>query len=173
MFEPGPGLSESDVIYARLCELDVGDVLGYGELDEMLGREFRRSRSPFYVASRRYGRARHRALVPVPNVGYRVVDAPEHELIARKHHKKSRRSLNRSRFAVETADRSRLSAEDVRRFDELEQTIARQQDMIRRLDLRQGRVEKTLEVTAERQSVSEARLAELEAAMRRHGLVGQ
>lgn len=169
LFTPVGEKPKWELVYQELLTLNIGDTLGYERLQEILGIEGpaarERSRGPFYKAVSVWGAERKRAMRPVPNVGYLVVDAPEHEAIAKSQHRRSRRALQRSRTALSNADRSRLSLEERRRFDRMELTITRQQDMLLRLDARLSRVEKALGPEFQVQ-VSDA----VEEALRRRGL---
>lgn len=84
---------------------------------------------------------RSRTLRRVRRVGYRMIEALEHEDAAREQHKRARRSLARARRKVESADRALLSSADRRRFDAMEDHLRRQADMLKRLEERQDRVE--------------------------------
>lgn len=168
-FTPKADVAEWRLIYDVLSGRDVGDVVTHQEMSDALGRSFAANRSPFYKAARVWGEKNLRALVPVPGQGYRVVEAIEHEDIARRHHKRSRRALGRSRFAIRTVDRSRLDPENLRRFDNMEINISRQQDMLRRLEARQTKTETRIaEQTADHEQ-TKARLARLEEALRSRG----
>lgn len=160
-------------VYDLLLPLDVDDVLTYATLNEALDVEdFRTNRSPLYKAAQMWGAAKQRALEPVPNVGYRVVQAREHEGLARRQHKKSRRALSRGRTLLRNADRSQLNPDEVARFDSMEHTLARHEDMIRRLDSRQSRTERLLNETRQAGADTEAKVRELEERLRRHGFSG-
>lgn len=170
-FEPIGDTPRWRIVLDLLEPLDVDDVLTYEQLNEALDVvDFRANRSPLYKAARVWGAARMRALEPVANIGYRVVEAREHEALARRQHLKSRRALSRGRTLLRNADRSRLPPEDVARFDSMEHTLARHEDMIRRLDARQEKTDRILHETRQTGAATEARVAELEEKLRRHGL---
>jgi hypothetical protein len=171
LFQPVGEKPQWQMIYDGLTGLDIGDVITYERLADLLGvDDFRLHRGAWTKAANRWGSEHKRAFAPVRNVGYRVVNATEHELLARGHHRKSKRSLTRGRRMLETADRSLLSEEDRHRFDQLEQTISRHSDLIRRLDARQGRTEMALSQAAQQQTITEARISALEDVLRRHGI---
>lgn len=170
-FEPIGDRPRWEIVYDELVTLNVGDVLTYERLHELLGVETRSAvRAPFYKAVNEWGAQRHRAMRPMPNVGYRVVDAPEHEAIARSYHRRSHRALRRGRQVVTNADRSRLDGEQRLRFDALETTLSRHADMIRRLDLRQARAEHAIAESRAKHSATEDRIRALEETLRRHGI---
>lgn len=169
-----------EYVYDLLQPLDVGDLVTHDEIAKALDltrQEFATQRSGFYKAANVWGAERKRALRSVPGEGYRVVDAPEHEQLSKAHHRKSRRSLSRGRKVLANTDRTRLDAEQKARFDALESNIARQEDMIRRLDTRTTKVEKAVADVGRKHSATEEEVASvrqqvaaLEDALRRHGI---
>jgi hypothetical protein len=161
------------IVLDLLEPLDVGDTLTYEEIAEALDTTvdaFKRNRYPLTKAANEWGASRLRALCPVPNVGYRVVDAKEHETLARSQHRKSRRALGRGRTLLRNADRSRLDPADAARFDSMEQTLSRHEDMIRRIDGRQNRTEEMLRETRRASADTEAKVKALEETLHRHGI---
>lgn len=162
-----------EYIYDALAGLDVGDVITYETLADVLDitrDEFLKNRPGWYKGMNRWCEDNRRALRPVNNVGYQVVDAPEHEHLAKGQHRRGRRALNRGRKIIENADRSRLSDEEKRRFDGFEQNLGRQLDMIRRLDARQTKSEQALASVKREQSATQEEVASLRDALRRHGI---
>jgi alkylated DNA nucleotide flippase Atl1 len=155
-----------ELIYDSLAGLDVGDVVTYEQLAAAIGvDDFEPYRSSWYKAANRFGEDNQRAFRAVNGVGYRVVDAIEHADIAKAHHRKSKRQLRKGRAVLRNADRSRLSTEDSKRFDDMQATIGRHEDLIRRLDVRQERTEKAVAAAAKKHDVTDARIAKLEAAL--------
>lgn len=160
-------------VYDALTGLDVGDTITYDQLAKALDvtrDEFLQRRPGWYKGMNRWCEDNHRALRPVPTVGYQVVDAPDHEHLAKNQHKRSKRALGRGRKLLENADRSRLDDDQKRRFDALEQNVSRQLDMIRRLDTRTTKVEQAVADAKRQNTVTEERIASLEEALRRHGI---
>jgi hypothetical protein len=170
-FQPKHLVPQWQLVLDLLEPLDVNDVLTYAQLNKALGVEdFRKNRAPLYRAAQEWGASHHRALEPVPTVGYRVVDAFEHETLARRQHKKSRRALGRGRTLLHNADRTRLAPGEVARFDAMEQTLSRHEDMIRRLDNRQARTEELLHETRREGADTASKVGALEETLRRHGI---
>lgn len=170
-FQPKADRPQWEIVYDLLVTRDIGDIVTYDELTEALGYDIRDNRKALYKAARVWGEDCKRALAPVVNTGYRVVEPAEHERLARQHHLKSRRALRRGRSVIRNADRSLLSAEEVERFDRLEQSIARHSDLIRRLDARTERLEKTVRQTQTTTKKTDGRLAAIEEALRRSGFM--
>ncbi|WP_435109766.1 helix-turn-helix domain-containing protein [Nocardiopsis synnemataformans] len=136
MFEPKGERPEWQMIYDHVVLLAPGDVFTHGELDQLLGRDFRSSRSPIYDAMRRLEQSNQRTLATVVGVGYRVASASEHEGLARSHQKRSRRQLGKAVSKASSADRSALAPQERQRIDALEMSLRQQADMIQRLDTR-------------------------------------
>jgi alkylated DNA nucleotide flippase Atl1 len=145
MFETVGEKPRWELIYDSLAGLDVGDVVTYEQLAEAIGQDsFEPFRSSWYK-----------------------VDAIEHADIAKAHHRRSKRQLRKGSAALRNADRSRLSDEEKTRFDQMQQTINRHSDLIRRLDARQARTEKAVELATKKHDVTDARIAALEEALNR------
>lgn len=163
--------------FLRRRQPQIGDVITFEDFTDEADVDVRRSRTAFYRAANQWCEENHRAFIPVKGVGYRVAQPTEHELEARKHHRKSRRSMGRGLRVVRNTDYGELSPADQARFRRIENEMSRQADVIRRLDLRQDRMQEALEkgrhetrVIGERQEEVTERVAQLEEALRRHGI---
>lgn len=171
-FEPKGDVAQWRVVYDMLVKLEIGDLLRYEDLLEALDMKAReRVRGPVRKAAAVWGEEFHRALVPVYGIGYRVAEPTEHELIARKHHRKSRRALGRSRAAIRDVDRSLLTPAERARFDRMEVELSRHSDMIKRIDLKQEKIQKTIEADRAARQATDDKVARLEEALRRRGIV--
>lgn len=172
-FEPVADRARWEIVYDHLAGLDIGDIVTYDELFDALDvRRREQVRTPVRKAAEKWGRERHRALVPVPTVGYKVASIGEHELLVRGQHRRSKRALSRGRTYAEIADRSLMTPQDRERFDGMERTIARQEDMIRRLDIKQQRTDRAIAESRQQQVATAERLQAVEDALRRHGIDG-
>lgn len=169
-FKPKGDRAEWEPVYDELRAADVGEVVTYERLTDVLGRDFLADRGPIYRATTALEESNKRTVVNVPKVGYRIATAEEHEPLARGHHKRSRRQLRSAIRKIASADRTQLDPAARQRFDALELNMGRQADMLRRLSERVDRVEK---VTA-RYEVSTGemsdRLEKLEEMLRKHGI---
>lgn len=170
MFETKADRAEWRIVYDAAAALEVGDMLTYQALDELLDRSFVNDRTPLYRAMTELERENLRTLDNVPRVGYRVVEASEHERLARRHHRKSRRQLSKSFGKLHSADRSRLTEEERRRVDRLEATVSRHADMIRRIDSRVEQHDAAIKAGRRTTKELEARLDELAERMHRAGI---
>jgi len=158
------------IVYDAVAALNIGDTVTYEQLSEMLGRPFADDRGPIYRAMTELERENRRTLDVVPRVGYRVVDAPEHEKLARRHHKRSRRQLKKAHSKLASADRARLTPEERAKFDALELTVSRHEDMIRRLDSRVEKHETAIKDNRRTTKELEARVDELAERLARAGI---
>jgi LAS superfamily LD-carboxypeptidase LdcB len=162
-FQPKGEVAEWTMVYDILVTMDIGQVLRYSELDQILDRDFIANREPIYRAMRQLEEHDHRTLANVVNEGYRLVEAAEHEGLARHHHKKSRRQMRKSLNKIKSADRNRLDVEQQKKFDEMELTLSRHEQAIKRIDARGAAHAKAIEDNNQR-------LTKLEETLRRHGI---
>ena len=173
-FEPKGEVAEWQLVYDHIVTLDVGDVVTYEQLDDILGRDFRQARGPFHKANRELLTEQRRGMLNVKNTGYRVVPAEEHEHAARDQHRYAKRRLRKSKHWLANTNRDELAPEVAERFDRIEQSLDRQIDFTKRLDKRVQRVEKALEDSRSEQHETAAetasRLDKLASALKRHGI---
>lgn len=183
MFAPKGTTAQWEVIYARLAEMSIGDEVKDAELFALLPDAPEASvRSAFHRAVRQVEDDMRRTFARIRNVGYTMVEASEHERLARRQHKFAKRRLKAATRKLHSADRALLSPEQRRRFDALEDHLARQAEMIRRLDERQARTEqeiKTLrrttkaDLAAVSEHATEAAKAAVTELLARHGITGE
>jgi hypothetical protein len=173
-FIPADGVARWQIVYDLLVQAATGTIVTYEDLGKALRLDPDGERHAIQMAVRRAAREHevkdNRALDAVPNVGYRIVTAPEHLTLARRHQRKAGRSLERGRSKVEHVDLSGLDADTRHAFTVVAQAFALQADFNRRLDIRQKRLEQQVasatsaqEHTAEEIAELRARLEKLEA----------
>ncbi len=153
-------------IYEFLRPMKKGTIIKYSQLSNVIGKDIRHLRTPIYRAMQELETNDNRSLLNIPNIGYRITVAQEHEGLTRHHHKKSKRQMKKALQKVTSADRSQLTREERVRFDAIELTIKQHAEMIKRLDTR---VQKVEEKQIEQDDTS-AKLDKLMAAMKRHGI---
>lgn len=137
MFQVKGDRPQWQVIYERLQHMQIGEVIKYVELAALLPSAPEASaRSAFARAVRAMEDEHHRTFANVRLVGYKMVDANEHEGLARRHHKRAKRQLKTAKRKVVSADRSRLSREERARLDAMELNLSRQMEMTARLEAR-------------------------------------
>jgi len=170
-FQPLGDQARWRVIYDLLVETATGDTLRYDAMGKALHLDPYKDRHAIQMAVRRAAREHERqdrrALEPVPNIGYRVVEPPEHLTLARKHSVKSGRSLERARSKVTNIDLTGLDPEVRQAVEWTAQALMMVADYSRRLDIRQRNLEQAVNAGQERQDRSESEIAELRARLDR------
>lgn len=178
LFEPKNGVAQWRTIYEHLLTMNIDDVV----TDEMLASLLPDAapgsiRSAFDRAMREMETERSRTFDRVRKVGYRMVEAREHELIAQRHHKRSRRQLKKSRQKLVSADRSRLTADEKTRFTALEVHVSQMQEMTHRLSATQQDMQKVqvktsgdVALLAEENAEIRAKVERLAAQLERAGI---
>lgn len=162
------------VVYDKLVTLDVGDVIKDAELSALLPDASEGSvRSAFHRALRELETTHPRTLDRVRLIGYRVVEAREHERLARGQHKRARRRIGAALRKAHSADRTKLTREERRRLDAVEDQLGRQQEMIRRLDTRTKAIEERTAVNEKDTARQTDRIDALVDLLRRHGITDE
>jgi chaperonin cofactor prefoldin len=156
-------------VYELLKTKQVGDLVEYDELSDVLGRDVRKGRGPYFRATEEFLAVNHRALENVRRVGYRVVEASDHEMLARRKHKGVRRGMRKVTNYIRYTNRDELTPEVARRFDAIELNCARMQGSIDRLEARQERTEQAVQASQQQSTATDERVAKLEAALRDKG----
>ena len=173
-FTPKGDVAEWRMLYDRIRSLDIGGILTYEDMDEILGRDFKEDRGPIYRCAKELEDNDHRTLAAVRNVGYRIVEPREHAQLATHHHRKSRRQLGKAVGKAASADRSKLTADERQRIDGLEMSLRRHADMIRRLDERTAKQADELKALRREKDGDVASLSErvdrLASLLERHGI---
>lgn len=170
-FKPEGERARWQTIYDVLCEAKVGDVVTYERLAEALGLDAVGDRHRIQVAMRRaaleHEQADKRAVDAVANVGYRVVEAPEHLVLAKRHQRRANRQLARGHSKAVNVDLSNLDPDVRHAFEVVAQAFSMQMEFNRRFDVRQKRVEQSIRDAEQRAERTEAEIAELKARLER------
>lgn len=165
LFQPVGDRARWRNLYDVLHPLRPGDVATYKALAEAVGlnpdEDRRLIQMTIRRAAREFAAVDQHALEVIPNIGYRVVAAPEHLRLARGQQKRANRALARGRSHVEHVDLNDLEPETRRAFLIVAQAFALQQDMLRRLDVRQKRLEDVVESVNGRTERTENELQEM------------
>jgi hypothetical protein len=163
-------------IYALLQVAKTNDVITFEEMGEALGLDPEQDRPSIrvalYRAAREHETVDKRAVMAVPNKGYRVVEPQEHLGLARRHQRRSSRSLVRGHSKAVNVDMSKIEPEARKALEMVGSVIALQMDFNRRAESKlaaHDRVIKTL-VEAKERTDSErdefrARLERLESGL--------
>lgn len=170
-FEPAGEIARWRSVYDMLKPLAVDDVLTYEDVADVLGLDAEKDRSLMQStirrAARTYETVDKHALVAVPNVGYRVVRADEHVVLARGQQRRASRSLQRGHSKVVNVDLRGLSPEVRQLTEATARAFSLQMDFNRRFDVRQQRLESVVSEVSERTERSEAEIGELKARLAR------
>jgi len=171
MFQVKGDRPQWQTVYERLASMRIGDTITYAEMAALLPDAAGGSiRGAFNRAVRQMEDERKRSFTNVRSVGYKMVDANEHEGLARRHHKKAKRQLATARRKAHSADRSLLSREERSRLDAVELNLARQQEMTSRLDARVKTESRERKAADAELSERVDRLTEL---LERHGITSE
>lgn len=152
-------------LYQRLRKLLVGDVLTYDEMGALLQLDPMTDRHTMQMAMRRAAREleevdKH-AVDSVLNVGYRIVEAADHVMLAKRHQRKAGKSLVRSHSKVVNVDLNNTSPELRHVIEVGAAAIAAQLDFNRRMDLRQSNLERAVQAVASKTDRTDEELAAL------------
>lgn len=164
-FQPVGSQARWRIVYEVLAAARVGDEVTYEELAAALGFDASHDRHRIQMAVRRAGEELeaedHRALSPVTNVGYRIVEPEEHLVLARRHQSRSSKSLVRGQSKVINVDLSGLDLEVKHTFEVVARAFALQMDFNRRFQVKQEQLEQTMALIEQVSSRSEQEIAEL------------
>lgn len=111
-FETKNTKPEWEIIYDYVQDLDRDEIITYEELSGILGRSFRRSRTPIYKVMEMLEEYHNKTLVNVKNVGYRVSRGRDHLSKSAQHYKKMGRQLKRTRSVIDSTDFTDLDVEE-------------------------------------------------------------
>ena len=165
------------IVFDHLSTMEIGDTVTDRALRDLLPDAPAGSiNSAFHRAVKQVEDDLSRTFSRIRCEGYRMVEAVEHERLARGQHKRARRRLSAASRKIRSADRSLLTAEDRQRFDAMERNIGQQAEMLRRLDARVEKTESELKDVRRTEKANNAevieRLDQLTALLERHGIVG-
>jgi hypothetical protein len=137
------------IIYGLLTATETGDILTYEAMAKALGLDPDEDRHKLQMAVRRAAKEHLvndlRSLEPVTNEGYRVVETPKKLELAGQHQAKAKRSIARGRAHVIHVDISGMDETTRQAFELMAWKFAQQDEMIRRLDVRQQRTQRQVE----------------------------
>ena len=171
MFEVKGDRPQWQTIYERLSTMDIGETVKDTDLSALLPDAPEASiRAAFWRAVREMEDEHKRSFTRVRLTGYRMVQATEHERLARDQHKKAKRRMNAAMRKARSADRSLLDTEARRRIDAIEDHLGRQSEMIRRLEAQQEKTAARVARTEKDSANLADRLDRLTDLLNRHGI---
>lgn len=162
-------------VYEHISQMQIGQQVTYDELAALLPDAAEGSvRGAFLRAVQECEKSDHRSFCNVRGIGYRMVDANEHERLARGHHRRAKRQLKTAKRKASSADRSRLTREERARIDAVELNLSRQMEMTARLEARVDKLDADLKAARREQQTDAAGLSErvdqLASLLARHGI---
>jgi hypothetical protein len=167
-FQPLHEQPRHQALYNHAKALPFGELISYAEIMELTDTE---QRWPVYRAQRLLEKNDSRTLVCERGVGYRVALPTEHRVLTEKCRRRSYRQLSKARSKARSADRSRLTADEARWFDETELRLSQVEALTRNLHRRVSIVESKTVVQEQAQTRVESELREIREAMVRSGML--
>jgi hypothetical protein len=117
-FQPKGVAPEWRLIYDNLLvAADFGDIISFENLEKVLGRPFKRNRSPIYRARREMAEMRSRWIESVPRVGYQVIEARDHINAAQARKRRARTQLRQMVTIQNVTDLTQLTPAELDVFD--------------------------------------------------------
>lgn len=174
-FKPLGDRARWRVLYELLRKLRVGDTLTYEEMGAALHLDPVAERQTIQLAMRRAARELEQvdkhAVDVRANVGYEIVAPASHGELAKRHQRKSHRSLTRGHSKVVNVDFNGMDPEARKAIELMASAFAAQLDFNRRMDVRQANLERAVEAVTkradERAERTEVELDELKARLAR------
>jgi hypothetical protein len=174
IFRPKGEQAEWRLLYDEFRKHSAGDVLSYGRLTEILGRDFLANRTPLHRAVKELEKTDHRTVVCERGAGYRIAAAAEHEHLVHVHSQRGRRQLRMAVAKARSADRTQLTPDQARRLDDLEVHLSEHAGMLARLDARDRQREAELKAlrrdTTSDIAALDDKVTRLTALLQRHGI---
>lgn len=174
-FQPIGDKSRRAILVDLVADIPEDTILSYADIASALDvdEDNRELCQGVVNAAKRGIEATHsKALVAVPNVGYRVVKASEHLGLAQHHQKRGRRQLVRAKSKVAHVDMSKLTKGERAAVGLAVTSLGLQMDYMRRNDLRASRLEDAVAVVAQTTERSEQEIAELRERLSRLEQIG-
>ena len=182
-FKPKGERARWKELYELLKAAGVGGTVTFAAMGEVLGLDPDSERvkivGAFQRAAKELETVDKHAVVAVPNVGYQVAQPQQHLVLARKHQRRSARSLDRGLSKAVNVDLSKMDSNTRNAFDAVARVIGAQMDFNRRAEQRIDEHDKLLATLSERGERTESeteqvrrRLEELERRFERQQLDG-
>jgi chromosome segregation ATPase len=170
-FEPAGDRARWRILYELFVARTVGDILTYETMAQALDLHPADDRHTIQVAMRRASREleeeNKHATEAVKNVGYRIVEPEEHLNLARRQQNKSSKALVRGNSKVVNVDLSDVDPEIRKAFQVMASAFAMQMEFNRRTDVRQKKLEESLDSIKQQSNRTDEELNELRARLER------
>lgn len=163
--------SKWEIIYEHLKQYQIGDVVTDESLQDLLPEMCKDGIcTAFHRAAKEMLQRDLRAFERVRLIGYRMVESREQGRLALNQYTKAKRRIKASKDLVVHVDQGRLTWDERRRLDLIEDHLSKQQAMMRRLNERQLKSEERIAVNEKEVLAQEDRLSRVEEILRRHGI---
>ena len=170
-FEPVGETARWRLIYSALQTKNVDDVITYEEMADLLQLDPTDNKHTIQVAMRRAAieleKVDKHAVEAVINVGYRIVEPEEHLRLAKGHQRRSSKALARGQSKVVNVDLSSVDPEVRNAFQVVASAFAMQMEFNRRTDIRQKKLEESLDAVRQQSTRTDEEVAELKARLDR------
>lgn len=164
-FKPSGPIARWRLIYDILTAKDIDDSITYDDMAAVLDLDPVEDRHAIQMAVRRaakeYEEVDLRALEPIPNRGYRIVEPEEHLRLAQGQQKRSQKALQRGHSKIVHVDRNGLAPDVRKAFEVVAQAFAMQMDFNRRTDIHQRRLEEAIQSVSQQSERSQEEIQEL------------
>lgn len=170
-FEPAGETARWRILYGLLQDVEVGAILTYETMADCLNLHPEDDRHTIQLAMRRASKELEQvdkhATEAVKNVGYRVVEPEGHIGLAQSQQRKSSRALARGNSKVVNVDLSDVDPEVRKAFQVMASAFAMQMEFNRRTDVRQKKLEQSLDSVKQQSTRTDEEVAELRARLDR------
>jgi len=170
-FKPLGDIARWRIIYNLLTVRQVDDILTYDEMGDALNldpvKDRRIIQGAMPRASKEFEESDKHALTAVPNIGYRIVEPEEHLRLAKDQQRRSSRALVSGRSKVVNVDLSEVAPEVRQAFQVVASAFAMQMEFNRRTDIRQKKLEQSLDAIRDKTTRTDNEVAELRDRLKR------
>lgn len=147
-FEKKGEKSQKTLVLEAFESAQSGEVVSYEKLGEILKMNPSTQRTHIQSVVNATKKSlldkQSKGLEAVPNEGYRIIAPNEHVSLAQKHQGKVSRSLKRAKNTVDRADFNKLTEVEKNLVLAAGRALGFQQEQIRKLDIRQQKLEQVL-----------------------------
>jgi hypothetical protein len=146
-----------ELLYDSIVGMSIGDVVEFETLQKAVKLPRARIYVPLGKAVRLLEKSHKRTLENVRRVGYRMVEAKEHDRLSHKQQIRARRRIQRAQEILSGTDVQLLSREEIRQMRNRQAMLAQQHDVLsRRVDrLRQENVQRKGDIAVVTEKVTE------------------
>lgn len=171
MFSPRGHEAQWRTIYRHLQTMQVGDTVSYRDIRNLVPAAANSSLVPaFHRAVKEMETVHSRSFANVRGIGYRMVQAREHEKLARSQQRGAVRRLTAATRKASSADRSQLTSEERRRLDSMQHHLTMVADAVKRIGRRVDQTEHRVATAEKDVLLTGDRIDRLEDMLRAHGI---